>query len=86
MTTHRKADDEAAEPLLTIGAITTAATALLGLTTAFGLHLTDQQQQAILAVLAVAAPIVVAVWGRSKVYSPRTVARLVQQARRRPYT
>lgn len=84
MATRRDPSTEPAEPLLTVGAITTAGTVLLGLLVAFGLHLSDDQRQAILAALAVLAPLITAIWGRSKVYSPRTAARLVQDARRRP--
>jgi len=67
------------EPLLTVGTITAAVTAILGVLTAWGVHLTDDQRSAILATLAVVAPIVVAVWGRRLVWAPRTV-RLVVKA------
>lgn len=47
------------EPVITTSLITAAATATIALLVAFGLPLTDAQQQAILAVVAVAAPILV---------------------------
>ncbi len=71
----------AKEPLLTVGALVTLATALLGLGTKFGLNISDGQKDAILAFLVVAAPIVVALIGRLKVWSPASVRAVVQQAR-----
>lgn len=65
------------EPLVTVGSVTAAGAAVLALVAAFGLHVSDGQQAAILGVLSVVAPIVVALWGRRKVYSPATVARLL---------
>lgn len=67
------------EPLWSVGGITAAVTAVLALVTAFGLPLTDAQQAAILGVAAVAAPLVVALVGRGKVFSPATVARLTRE-------
>lgn len=55
------------EPLITTGTITAAVVALIALLVAFGLDLTDDQVSAILGVIAVAAPIVVALAARSKV-------------------
>lgn len=71
----------AKEPLLTVGALVTLATAALGLSVKFGLHLTDGQQDAILAFLVVAGPFVVALIGRLRVWSPRSVRLLAQQVR-----
>ena len=55
------------EPLVTLASITAGATALLGLLVAFGVPFTEGQQVAVLAVVAVAAPFVVALAGRGKV-------------------
>lgn len=55
------------EPLVTLASITAGATALLGLLVAFGVPLTEGQQVAVLAVVAVAAPFVVALAGRVRV-------------------
>ena len=72
-------DEESTQPLLSVGTITAAGTAVLALVAAFGLNLTDDQQAAVLGVLGVAAPIVVALWGRRKVYAPATVAKLLRR-------
>ena len=70
---------DSTEPLFTVGSITAAVTAVLALLVAFGLDLSGDQKQAILGVVAVAAPIIVAAVARRKVYSPATVARLLRR-------
>lgn len=55
------------EPLLTVGGIVAAVTALLACLVAFGLDLTDDQQAAVIGVAGVVAPILVAVLTRPKV-------------------
>lgn len=65
------------EPLWSVGGITAAVTALLGVVTAFGLPLTEAQQAAVLGLAAVLAPLTVALVGRARVYAPATVERLV---------
>lgn len=70
------ASQEPSEPLVTTGTITAVVTALIALFVAFGLPVSDDQQAAILGVVAVVAPFVVAFVGRRRVYSPRTVAQL----------
>lgn len=72
-------DETSTEPLFSVGTITAAGAALLGLVAAFGLNLSDDQQAAVLGVLGVVAPIVVALWGRRKVYAPATVAKLLRR-------
>ncbi|MFI7072034.1 hypothetical protein [Micromonospora sediminicola] len=72
-------DETATEPLLTVGTITAAVTAALALLVAFGLELSDGQKQAVLGAVAVAAPFIVAAWGRRKVYAPATVAKLLRR-------
>ncbi|MFG1898705.1 hypothetical protein ACGFIP_32325 [Micromonospora zamorensis] len=69
----------ATEPLFTVGALTAAVTTVLALLVAFGLPISDDQQAAILGVVAVAGPLVVAALARGRVYSPATVARLTRQ-------
>lgn len=65
------------EPLITVGAIVTLVTVVLDAVVLFGVHLSDAQTSGVLAVVNVAAPLVVAAWGRRRVYSPATVARLL---------
>ncbi|MEV4271919.1 hypothetical protein [Micromonospora aurantiaca (nom. illeg.)] len=72
-------DAESTEPLFTVGTITAAVTAVLALLVAFGLDLSDGQKQAILGAVAVAAPFIVAAWGRRRVYAPATVAKLLRR-------
>jgi hypothetical protein len=74
-------DTSAREPLLTVGTVTAVATAMISALVAFGLPLSAGQQAAVLGFVAVAAPIVVAVWGRGKVYAPASVARLLAAKR-----
>ncbi|WP_405111910.1 hypothetical protein OG559_02515 [Micromonospora sp. NBC_01405] len=69
-------DSAPSEPLFTVGAITAAVTAVIGLLVAFGLPVSDAQQTAILGLAAVAAPLVVAAVARGRVWSPATVARV----------
>ena len=66
------------EPLITVATITAAATAILALLTAFQLPLNDQQQQAILGVVAVAAPLAVGLLARSKVTPNAKVVEAVE--------
>jgi hypothetical protein len=53
------------EPIITVATVTGAVTALLGLFVAFGLDISPDQQTAILGVVAVVAPIVVALIARN---------------------
>lgn len=55
------------EPLWTVAGLTSAVSALIALLTAFGADLTQEQSTAILGVVAVAAPTVVALVARSRV-------------------
>lgn len=55
------------EPLITVASITAGVTALLSLLVAFGLDLSGEQQTAILGVVAVVAPVVVALVTRPRV-------------------
>lgn len=55
------------EPVLTAASIVAAATAVLAVLAAFGLPLTAEQQAAVLGLIGVAAPYVVALLARRKV-------------------
>jgi hypothetical protein len=68
------------EPLVSVGGVTSAASAVIALVVAFGLHLSDTQTGSILGVIAVLAPIVVTVVGRKKVFAPDTVRAMVLNA------
>jgi membrane protein implicated in regulation of membrane protease activity len=68
------------EPLVPVAVITTFVVSAIALGVAFGLPVNDDQQAAILGFIAPAAVIVTVVWSRLKVFSPRTVRQVVQQA------
>lgn len=70
------------EPLWSVGSITAAAAVVLDAAVVWGLPLSHAKETALLAVINVAAPIVVAVWGRRRVFAPATVARLLLAAKR----
>jgi hypothetical protein len=55
------------EPAITVGSITALVVAVLALAASFGLHLSDEQRNAIVGVLAVVGPIVAGYVTRSKV-------------------
>jgi hypothetical protein len=63
----------AQEPLLTVGTITAATTAILALVVALGLPVSNDTQAAILGVVAVVAPLVLALLARRTVWAPATV-------------
>ena len=65
------------EPLLTVGSITAVVTAAIALLVSFGLPISDGQQTAMLRILAVVVPLVVAFIARRKVFSPTTVKKLL---------
>ncbi len=72
--------DAPGEPLLATGSITAAVAAAIALFAAFGLPLTDAQTQAVVALVALVAPLVVAILGRRKVFAPLTVRAMVVRA------
>jgi len=74
-TTTVREDTMYKEPTALIGAISAAVAAILGLAAAFGLPLTDGQQNAILTAIAPVVVIIVIATAaiRSKVYSPASV-------------
>lgn len=68
------------EPAQIIGYLTGAATAVIALLVAFGLDLTQEQQAAILGVVAVVAPVVAGLVIRSAVFSPNSAQNAADQA------
>lgn len=67
------------EPAAIIGAISAAATAIIGLLVAFGFDLSDEQQKAILGAIGPVVVIIALTSAaiRSKVFAPKTVTELV---------
>lgn len=55
------------EPLLTRSTVVAVVTTLLAVLTAFGLPISDTQQNAVLGAVGVIAPIVLALWARRRV-------------------
>lgn len=55
------------EPAVTVASITAVVAALIGALVAFGVNLSDDQQKAILALVAVAGPVIAGLVTRSKV-------------------
>lgn len=70
----------AKEPLITVTTVVAVAAAAVAVAIAFGLRLSDVQTGAILAFVATAAPVVVGVLGRAKVFAPATVRAMVVNA------
>jgi hypothetical protein len=75
-------DTTSEEPLLGVGTIVTGITGLLDLAVLFGVHLSNAQEAAILAVVTLLAPILVALIGRKRVWSPVSVNKLLAAQRR----
>jgi hypothetical protein len=69
------------EPLLTAGTIITVFSAVLAAIVSFGLNISDDQQAKLLGVILVVAPLIVAVVGRIKAWSPASVRKLVHEER-----
>ncbi len=65
------ADPMSSEPLVTVASITAGVAAIIALLVSFGIPVTPEQQTAILGVVAVVAPIVVALVARGRV-TPNT--------------
>ena len=68
------------EPAAIVGTITAVVTAAIALLVAFGVNLTDEQQKAILAMVAAVAPVAAALIIRGRVYAPATTQALVDDA------
>lgn len=61
------------EPLITVGSITAIVAAILVFLRSFGVDITEDQQEAIRNLVAVLAPIVLALIARQYVFAPATV-------------
>ncbi len=64
------------EPLASVGAIVAAVSAILVFLKSFGVDITDDQQEAIRNLIAILAPIVLALVARQFVYSPASVTKI----------
>ena len=67
------------EPLLTTGSIAAIVAAMLVFLKSFGVPITDDQQEAIRNLVAVLAPIVLALVARQFVYAPASVEKIADQ-------
>lgn len=65
------------EPLALVSVVTGIGAALLGLAVSLGLHLTADQETSLVTLITAAAPVVVWLWGRHRVFSPATVRRMM---------
>lgn len=72
-------DPSSGEPAVTVGAVAAAVGAVLTLLIAFGVNLSEAQTEAILGVVLVAGPLVLAAITRGRVWSPATVAKLLRR-------
>jgi hypothetical protein len=68
------------EPVITVGTITAIVAAILAFLQSFGVSITDAQQDAIRGLVAVLAPIVLALIARQFVFSPASTRQLVNEA------
>jgi hypothetical protein len=66
------------EPVLSTASIVTVVTAVLAMLVSFGLPLSDDQQAAILAAIAVVAPVILGLLARNLAWSPFTVGATVR--------
>ncbi len=73
--------DAPAEPLLSVGTIVSVLSAVVALIVALGLPISDDVQAKLMALIIVLAPLVVAGIGRIRVWSPKTVNRVVAAER-----
>lgn len=70
----------ASEPALTWGGIVAAIAAALVVAKAFGLPLTEEQENAVLQFLTILGPIITAVIIRQSVFAPDTVQRIANES------
>lgn len=68
------------EPARVVGSITAGVTAVIALLVAYGFDISNEQQVAILGVVAVLAPVIAALITREQVYSPATTQRIANKA------
>jgi hypothetical protein len=64
------------EPLITVGSIVAIVSAVLVFLKSFGVDISDSQQEAIRNLIAILAPIVLALVARQFVYSPASVEKI----------
>ncbi len=64
------------EPLLKVGGLVGFLVALFAVLVSFGIHISNDQQSALLGFAAVVGPLIVALGGRWKVWSPASVREL----------
>jgi hypothetical protein len=67
------------EPLLFVGLVVGVVTALLAVLVEAGIELSPGLQTAVVGLVSALGALVVAIWGRSKVFSPATVQSLLAQ-------
>lgn len=77
---NNQSPTSSSEPLLFVGLVIGVVTALLAVLVEAGLHLSPGLQTAVVGLVSALGALVVAIWGRSKVFSPATVGQLLQQA------
>ncbi len=68
------------EPLLFIGLVVGVVTATLAVVVEAGIRLSPGLQTAIVGLVSALGALVVAIWGRSRVFAPSTVQQLLQRA------
>lgn len=68
------------EPARIIASITAAVTAVIALLVAYGLDISQEQQAAILGVVAVVAPLIAGIIIRNNVYSPQSTQDVAERA------
>lgn len=73
-------DPKSDEPVLSVGTVTAIGAAVLGVVAIY-VPVPIETKAAFLGLVAALAPIVTALWARRKVYSPATVAQLLQDRR-----
>jgi hypothetical protein len=72
-------NENSGEPALSVGGVAAAVGSVITLLVAFGVDLTEAQTKAILGVVLIAGPLVLAAITRAKVYAPATVAKLLHR-------
>lgn len=77
--TEYNPNPDAKNPALSVGGVSAAVGAVLTALIAFGVDLTETQVKAILGLVLVGGPVLVAAIIRAKVYAPATVARLLRR-------
>jgi len=76
--------DHPTEPLAGVSLLMAAVTAVVGMLTAFGLHVTPGQAAALVGAVGAFGSLVVWLWGRRTTWSPASVARLLAARKSQP--